>query len=470
MKPGTFTKILFTVLVCGLPFFSHAIGGDGYGDGLKIKFDTTGHKYIRFMLWTQLWARYNQDNPGSMINNRSYNDQFDLALRSTRLLIYSQVTNDFMVLLHVGINNQTLLSGGALGQGASGSDGKKPQLFVHEATMEHRVYKNYLTLGAGLNYYGGLSRKTMCSTASYMTLDAPIVNWRNVDADDQFARNMGLFAKGMVGGFEYRASFYMPFILIASNSLTKLDTNAANAGLTQTTYRGTGRARPAGNGYFNYKFFDHEDNLLPYYANTYAGTKKVLNVGAGFDYQSQSMWALKKASKSVFDTAYYNQLSLSVDVFADIPFPALKGCALTAYAVYYYNDMGPNFIRNVAIANPANGENSGVKFNGVGNAMPVIGTGHVAYTEIGWLLPPTKKVGKFQLYADFMGAKYQRLSDPVLVYDAGVNWLLNSQHFKLTLNYRNRPVYSLGSSSDAYGSVNRTGSKSEFTVQFQAFL
>ena len=107
MKPGTFTKILFTVLVCGLPFFSHAIGGDGYGDGLKIKFDTTGHKYIRFMLWTQLWARYNQDNPGSMINNRSYNDQFDLALRSTRLLIYSQVTNDFMVLLHVGINNQT---------------------------------------------------------------------------------------------------------------------------------------------------------------------------------------------------------------------------------------------------------------------------------------------------------------------------------------------------------------------------
>ena len=471
MKPKFITKLVVIMMTCGLPFLSHAMGGDNYGDGLKIKFDTTGTKYIRFMMWTQLWTRYNQNNPGSTINNKAYNDQFDIALRSTRLLITSQITPDFMILLHIGINNQTLVSGGALGQGGSGADGKKPQLFVHEATMEHRVYKDYLTLGGGLNYYGGLSRKTMASTANYMTLDAPIVNWRNVDANDQFARNLGLFGKGRVAGFEYRAAFYMPFILISSNSLAKLDTNTAKNNLDQSTYRGIGRARPAANGYFNYQFFDHESNALPYYANTYLGSKKVLNIGVGFDYQNQSMWSVKKTTTaSVFDTVYHDQISLAVDIFADIPFEKLHGCALTAYAVYYYNNMGPNFIRNVGISNPATGVTSGESFNGAGNAFPVIGTGHVAYTEIGWLLPATKKVGKFQLYGDMMAASYQRLASPVMVYDAGINWLLNKQHFKLTANYRNRPVFNYENASNKYGDIHRTGSKGEFTIQFQAFL
>ncbi|MFN8310813.1 MAG: hypothetical protein U0T73_12695 [Chitinophagales bacterium] len=447
-----------------------AQGGEGYGDGLKVKFDSTGNRYIRFMLWSQLWMRYSQNNPGSTINGKPYNSQFDIALRRTRLAIYAQVTPKFMILLHMGINNQTLVSGGALGQGGSGTDGKKPQFFIHEITMEHKVYKDYLTIGAGLHYYGGLSRKTMASTTNFMAMDAPIVNWRNIDADDQFGRNFGAFAKGKVKGFEYRIGFYMPFVMLSANTLTKLDTALARHGLQQASYRGLGKSEPAVNGYFNYQFFDKEANLLPYYVNSYMGSKKVFNVGAGFDFQKNSMWSVRTNSVNGFDTISHNQFSVAADVFADIPFKKLKGCALTAYAVYYFNNMGPNFVRNIGISNPANGTTASAVFNGAGDAFPVAGTGHVAYVEAGWLLPPTKKVGKFQVYADFMGASYQRLKDPVLVYNAGINWLLNSHHCKLTLNYRNRPVFDYTNSAEKYGPIHHIGSRNEFTIQFQAFL
>lgn len=464
-----FTKVIFLMCLCVAPFLSHA-QGDGYGDGLKIKFDTAGTKYIRFMSWSQLWMRYNENNPGSLVNGRAYNSQFDIALRSTRLLVMSQITKKFMVLLHVGINNQTLLSGGALGQGGSGTDGKKPQLFVHEATGEYKVYKDFLTLGGGLNFYGGLSRKTMASTANYMTLDAPIVNWRNVDANDQFARNLGIFAKGKIKSLEYRASFYMPFDMQSTNSLTKIDTNTAKNNLNQATYRGLGTSRPAVNGYFNWQFFEQENNLLPYYTNTYLGSKKVLNVGVGFDYQNQSMWSVvPTGTASKFDTVNHDQICAAIDIFADIPFVKAKG-ALTVYAVYYYNNMGPNFIRNVGIANPANGVTTGETFTGAGNQIPLIGTGHVAYLEAGWLLPSMKRAGRFQVYGDFTGAAYQRLTGPMFVYDAGVNWLLNAHHCKLTLNYRNRPVFDYANAADHYGPIHRTTSRSEVVLQFQVFL
>lgn len=464
-----FAKVCVILFLCVSPYICLA-QGDGYGEGMKIKFDSTGTKYIRFMLWSQLWMRYDQNNPGSTVNGKAYSGQFDIALRSSRLIIMSQITKKFMVMVHMGINNQTLLSGGALGQGGTGTDGKKPQLFIHEATMEHVIYKDNLTLGGGLNFYGGLSRKTMCSTATYMTLDAPIANWRNIDADDQFARNLGIFAKGRIKQLEYRASFYMPFDMLAINSLTKLDTNAAKNNLTQATYRGLGTSRPAVNGYFDYQLFDQESNLLPYYTNTYLGSKKVLNVGVGFDYQNKSMWAAKTTSKaSAFDTVYYDQIAAAVDIFADIPFEKAKG-ALTVYAVYYYNNMGPNFIRNVGISNPANGVTTGETFTGPGNQIPLIGTGHVAYAEAGWLLPPMKKAGRFQVYADFLGAAYQRLSGPMFVYDGGVNWLLNAHHCKITLNYRNRPVFDYTNTEDHYGEIHHVAGRSEVVLQFQAFL
>jgi hypothetical protein len=68
-----------------------------------------------------------------------------------------------------------------------------------------------LSIGAGLHYYMGLSRMTMSSTLNYLTIDAPIFNWPLIENSDQFARQIGIFAKGKYNKWEYRFSINKPF-------------------------------------------------------------------------------------------------------------------------------------------------------------------------------------------------------------------------------------------------------------------
>ncbi|UOQ68169.1 hypothetical protein [Hymenobacter volaticus] len=52
-----------------------------------------------------------------------------------------------------------------------------------------------------------------------MAMDFPLTNFPTIDALDQFARYIGIFAKGRIGKFDYRLSMSDPF-------LTNLPTNA----------------------------------------------------------------------------------------------------------------------------------------------------------------------------------------------------------------------------------------------------
>ena len=52
---------------------------------------------------------------------------------------------------------------------------------------------------------------TMASTLNFLTVDSPIFTWPLIDNSDQFARQMGMFAKGKYGKFEYRFSLNKPF-------------------------------------------------------------------------------------------------------------------------------------------------------------------------------------------------------------------------------------------------------------------
>jgi hypothetical protein len=134
-----------------------------YGKGSVLRLDSTGQHFIRILNWHQVWLRYNQNNPGSVVNGEPTAAQWDMALRRSRLLLLTQLSGRTRILTHLGINNQTLLSGGA-----SGQDGKKPPLFIHEATVEHDVAPTLLTLGAGLHYWRGISRITSASTVSLL--------------------------------------------------------------------------------------------------------------------------------------------------------------------------------------------------------------------------------------------------------------------------------------------------------------
>ncbi|UOQ68167.1 hypothetical protein [Hymenobacter volaticus] len=37
-----------------------------YGPGMKVNLSPDGSKYLRFLLWTQIYARYNENNSGTL--------------------------------------------------------------------------------------------------------------------------------------------------------------------------------------------------------------------------------------------------------------------------------------------------------------------------------------------------------------------------------------------------------------------
>jgi hypothetical protein len=470
-------KTHYSIIGAGLLFLSShtalAQGTDNYGSGIKVNLDSTGKKYVRMITWHQVWVRYTDNNPGSTINGELTQSQWDMSLRRSRFLLYSQITPDFLILTHFGINNSNQVSGGANGQGATGLDGKKPQLFLHDAWVEHKVYKNKISIGTGLHYWQGPSRMSSGSTLSFLAIDAPIFNWQNIEATDQFARQFGIYVKGKIlpnDRLDYRASINFPYALPKGTALTRLDTTAAKNNVEIANYRGGGQPKNAFQGYFQYQFWDIENNLLPFTVGTYLGTKKVFNLGVGAYYHPDAMWAAKpNVTTGRWDTVKHNQLFISADAFLDLPLK--KGYALTAYLNYNHFDMGPNYVRNIAIDNPTNGVVAAQSsFNGSGNAMPTTGTGSIIYGQSGLLLPKMGKLGKLQPYAAVTVSTFERLKDRDITPDFGLNWYLNGHSSKITFNYRARPVFKTADQTRPYSDVILDSRKAEFSIQFQVYL
>jgi len=176
-------------------------GSDTYGSGLKFNFNEDGSKYIRVVLWNQIWMRSIQNNPGTLIAGAPSQTTWDLGARRIRGMAYAQWSPRYLVLAHVGINNQSVFQGGAAGSSGTGGYGvgKKPGIFYHDVWNEFAVLpaldptskqpKDFsLYVGAGLHYWNGISRMTSASTLNFMAIDAPVINWPMVDVSDQFVR------------------------------------------------------------------------------------------------------------------------------------------------------------------------------------------------------------------------------------------------------------------------------------------
>lgn len=456
-----------------------------YGQGMKVNLSPDGTKYLRFITWHQIWSRYTENNTGTLrAPGKPQSDQFDFALRRSRFIVLSQLNPRFLVYTHLGINNQTAVSGGA----APAVDGKKPQLFVHEAVVEYKVNK-YLNLGAGMHYQNGLSRMTRSSTINYLTLDAPLTNWPVIEAIDQFVRGIGVYGKGRVGKLDY--------VLSVNESFLTNQTGAFSTPLGLGTTTGTGSAavntgsnvaqyNPQGTnhvyqGYASYEFLDQEANLLPFNVGTYLGSKRVFNIGAGFFYNKDGM--VSRSSSSVLDAAgiaatnaagisAYNTVPnekhdialFSADVFFDTPINKETGTAFTAYAVYYNYNMGPNHTRFIGASNPGWGTDARR-----GNAVPHSGTGNVGYVQAGYLLPKNLLGPKLRVqpYASHLLAGYEGLRKAdgeqknVNIFDAGANFYIDGHNAKFTLNYRARPDFT---------NINNVNYKPEITLQTQVSL
>lgn len=120
---------------------SYSQGSSNYGGGLKFNLNPEGTKYLRFISWNQIWFRSTELNPGTMIGDESVSRFEDIGLRRLRFLTYAQISPRYMIVTHLGINNQTFINGGASGSSGTGGygAGKKPGLFFHEAWNEYAI-------------------------------------------------------------------------------------------------------------------------------------------------------------------------------------------------------------------------------------------------------------------------------------------------------------------------------------------
>ena len=363
---------------------------------LTLKMNEDGSKYLRFIMWHQIWVTSNN------LSDENSNLQFNTSIRRSRILAYAQVSPKFLILTHFGLNS---LNAGNLT--SLGSNGDSPQFFLHGAWGEYKL-SDHIYVGGGLHYWKGLTRLASQSTLNFMTLDQsrPFYAWHSLGITDQFARHLGLYLKGSKGKFEYRFAWNNPGRnpLGAGNDYSA---NFAADGVSKSTLRYVGASTPdadgnaIGNsiyeGYVKYNFWDNESVKLPYYVGTYLGKKKVFSIGAGFFMHPNGMY--DTAANSHANVSHY-----AVDAFLDMP---VSRGAVNAYAAFQSFNYGDNYIS---------------RWGGTGNAL---------YAQLGYYLSNVKLMP----YVAFSNGDFEGADDAISSLDIGVNYYINGHHAKITCEY-----------------------------------
>lgn len=410
--------------------------------GLKTYLSPDSATHIKLNFVSQVWVRYNESNPGSAINGEAANSTFDVGLRRVRFVLSGQLTDRVFIFIQFGQNNFSTLST------------RKTGAFFHDVTAEYAIAKKKLSLGFGLHGWNGLGRFSNSSISTILALDPPIFQETTNDVNDQFVRKLGMYAKGKLGKLDYRISVSTPFVTQTAN--TAVDPLSTNASYSMKIPKETFQ------GYFMYQFLDQESNAGAGTVGSYLGTKKVFNIGAGFVYQDKAMW-----NKGVSSDTLYHAMGLwAVDFFWDTPLNKSLGNSLTVYGGYFNYDFGKGYLRNVGPMNPANGITAKGSFNGPGNAAPLIGTGDTFYLQAGYKFKKNllgEEFGTLQVYSAVQTSHYNRLKGPMMVVDAGVNWLMHGHNSKFTLNYQSRPIFMPDGNDNFFLSTRR----GEWVLQYQ---
>lgn len=408
---------------------------------LKMNLNDDGSHYLKATFTGQVWMRFNESNPGTTVGGYSEPQTYDIGLRRVRSQFFGKISDRVFLYTQVGINNFDYNST------------RKPGIFFHDVVTEYYVTPRSLQIGAGLTAWTGFSRYSSPGVASILGYDAPLYQQSTNDVNDQFLRKLSIYAKGKIGRLDYRIILSDP--MLVDGTITTVKPLSVNSDFSYMP------PKLQTSGYFMYQFMDEESNLTPYMTGTYLGKKKVFTLGAGFQYQPDAMWHYSDTSLTTRTIVMEDMLNYSVDAFYDNPV-GTKGAAITAYAAIAHTGYGKNYIRNNGAMNPATA-GSGTSFNGGGNAFPMYGTGNLVFAQVGYLLPKSvlgETHGQLQPYLDATLAKYDRLHDNMLMWDAGVNWLIDGHRSKVSLNYQNRPVFS---TTDLTESVR----KGMIVLQFQ---
>lgn len=382
---------------------------------LILNLDESGKNHIRFILWNQFCLSGQKDE----------NNKLTLTpqIKRSRFLVYAQINDRFMVLTHFGVNN--------LGSEALHPTGQSDQakVFLHDAWTEYKVWGEYLSIGAGLHYYNGLSRLSNAGTINFMTFDNYRQAWAQLGLSDQFGRHLGLFAKGRAGGLNYH-------LAINDAMVNSMDVPGYVGSPGSIAYVGRKYfpedASRVYQGYFDYQFLDKESNKLPYRAGSYLGQKKVFNIGVGFFSHPNGTVSITTDS-TVFT---HNVRHLAADVYYDAPLG--HGGAISFYGAFFRFDYGPNYCRS-----------------------GVYGTGNSTYGHLGYLLPPIHRSVAFMPYLAYSHRDYQQYRKNSNTLNLGLNFLLNGHNAKFTLEYR---------TTQALYNESRPGRREEVVLQAMIFL
>jgi hypothetical protein len=371
-------------------------GSPDYGSGMKFNLNDDGSKYLRIISWAQFWGQYNADKPLDANGNEQADIEF--SLRRARILMYAQISKDFLILTHFGLNslNANSMSPTGTGEGS--------QLFFHDVWVQYSLGKNN-ALGGGLHYWNGISRLNNSSTLNILTLDNQRQTWATLGLSDQFARHLGLYAKGGFGKFQYRVSINEASTNNLQGTVVPVDGGAAT--YTGRRLLGSQEAGKTYAGYFEYAFLDLESNFLPYKVGTYLGSKKVFNIGAGF-FVHPNGTVLADAQGNLSGE---NVSILGLDAFYDVPM-GTKGGALTAYALYQNSDYGKDFKYSTTYE-----------------------TGSMLYAQVGYVIPGKSKT-RFQPYISYDDRKIEVLNDHATQFGIGANAFLSGHNSKFTLEYQ----------------------------------
>jgi len=363
---------------------------------LVLKVSKDGSRYIRFILWNQIWLEDQnlRNDPG-----------FSLRIRRSRFLAYAQLSPRFLVLTHFGINNLTSESMDPLGNGLNEDQTSNgPQLFLHAAWTEFKVSNNdALYIGAGLHYWNGLSRMSSASTLNFMTLDNYRQAWAQLGLSDQFARHLGVYAKGSMGRIKYSLAINDPIKYALGSD------DRENLAEGSVSYSGRrileDEARTVITGYLEYQFLDKESNKLPYRVGTYLGSKRVFNIGGGFFNHKNGTVTITNGETIGNDVTHF-----SIDSYYDAP---LGRGGINAYLALYNFNYGKNY-----------------------HLSTTYGSGHSFYGHFGYLLPVKLRKGRFMPYVAYSSRNFEAYENPGNLLQFGANWFINGHNAKISLEYR----------------------------------
>ncbi|MBY0068268.1 porin [Empedobacter falsenii] len=431
------TVVLFALL--GLENLSaqQKVKKNDFGNTPLIHYLNEEHtRSISLSGYAEAWARYTQLNPGSMINDQEKSETSDLSLRRVRLKLTYKPTEKLTFVLQGGATNLN-----ANQKGANNFE-------LLDAYGEYK-FSEAIQFGAGRSTWRGLSRFTT-GPLNTLLYDLPAYATSNAGITDATVRELSAYVKGQIGKFDYRVILANPYTNLMADPRWNVSTVSRNATNKDIS------------GYFRYAFFDTENISSPFNSGTYNGSKKVLSIGAGFDYIHNLMWHKDDTGITQND----DMKNFAVDVFYDAPINKDKGTSISAYAMAMHNDYGPNYVRYVGTNNPATGVNAAnASLNGAGNAMPIIGTGNTYFLQVGGTLPYFNKeksnlqlqpAGSIEL-SDLKGLK-----DDAIIYDAGVSLLFNKMSSRLTFDAQNRPIF-----NNEGGNAVATDRKWQFVLKYR---